>query len=824
MSRPVVVFTLCYILGILLTSFFQISTGLLFSILFIIICISILIHSYAKKINSVLLILSFIVLGLFRTAQVGEISTHQLLGMEQYSNEHEFVFTGRIVGNPFLSSQQISYIVDHIAIQTSNGFEPVSGKLLVNLKNNVSNQYFLYNDPIFAMGQIQIPPLPRNPGGFNYREYLVRHGIYGIVYLKTNRIFLDTNMPESNFAHILNLIPHCGSEIRYEIVTINNKLIPTPFAALANGIFLGLQSDIPDEIKDIYRKAGIYHLLVVSGGHVWMMGLLAFVLFRSFCFKRRSSAIFTIPIILFYGFIAGFSPPVTRAVIMAVIILLGLILRRDTQVINSLSLAACIILLLNPYELFDSSFQFSYLAVLGIATLSPILESIYPLRRPQILMRIIYCTLSAFITLIPLMAKYFNLIPVYSMLTNIVNAPLISISLPASFLTGISYPLSPNLAQFIANTNWLILRVLTKTTEYIVNSSGAYIIVPSWPLWRILVYYFFLLCFIYAFNPLQDPPDYRFRKHWLYAVMVYCILWIFIPVSWNHHSELKVTFLDVDQGDCIVLEFPNGKSALVDGGGREPLDHGKRDILPYLFSHGITHVDMIVFTHPDSDHAGGLISVLERVPVNLVLVNGWPEAKEKQYLHALSLVQSKNIPCQIVHRGQEIPDFEPCRIEVLNPPESFLTGTPADDNNNGIVLRVSYGDYQFLLTADIQSEAELDMLNANVPLNSTILKVGHHGSKASSTEAFLEKVHPLFAVIQVGKHNHFGHPSPQTLNRLNQFHIQIYRNDQDGAIIAKTDGKVLQTTSMEKEYANARSDITAEPDYESIISPDEAIQ
>ena len=275
-------------------------------------------------------------------------------------------------------------------------------------------------------------------------------------------------------------------------------------------------------------------------------------------------------------------------------------------------------------------------------------------------------------------------------------------------------------------------------------------------------------------------------------LLLVCIL-IWVGV-WQTSRILKVIFFDVGQGDAILVLFPHGGNMLIDGGER---GKGERVILPYLKKKGIRKIDTVVLTHAHSDHVGGLTAILETLPVGLVVESGFPHTTDI-YMEFLELIHKKNIPYKMVRSGQELTGFSDVRIEFLNPPHPYLRGGGSDINNNSVVIRLSYGEVQFLFCADIEKTAEKEMLGYGNKLRSQVIKVPHHGSKTSSSLEFIKEVSPETAIISVGRRNRFGHPHSVIVEKYEKLGIKIYRTDMHGAITISTDGKGYKIKTLLK--------------------------
>lgn len=260
---------------------------------------------------------------------------------------------------------------------------------------------------------------------------------------------------------------------------------------------------------------------------------------------------------------------------------------------------------------------------------------------------------------------------------------------------------------------------------------------------------------------------------------------------------LRVTFLDVGQGDATVIECPSGRVLLVDGGGvpgtqeTAGRDPGVRAVVPFLRHRGISTIDLLVATHPDDDHVQGLIAVVRQLRVRAALDTGFPEA-QGACRRLRAAIQARRIPAIPARRGQRFDLGGGLWLDVLHPETRFLAGTGSDANNNAIVLRLRVGRIRILLPADAEAEAEERLVRSGIDLQADLLKVGHHGSRGSSTAAFLERVRPRVAVVSCGRRNRFGHPHHETLERLAARDVHLFRTDRDGAVVAETDGRRLR--------------------------------
>jgi competence protein ComEC len=266
-------------------------------------------------------------------------------------------------------------------------------------------------------------------------------------------------------------------------------------------------------------------------------------------------------------------------------------------------------------------------------------------------------------------------------------------------------------------------------------------------------------------------------------------------------GDLLITVLDVGQGDCSLVVTPGGRTVLIDGGGRHghpdaAVEVGRRTVEPTLRQLGINRIDIMVSTHPDEDHLGGLVFVLEHMRVGEIVEGGdYGEGESVVYDRFVKAARERGVPRRVVCDGYRIDFGDGVIAAVLNPPEIPLSGTEADDNNNSVVLRFSFGIREFLFTGDAEWMAEEVMLRHYPRIRSGFLKVGHHGGPGASSWAWLKAVHPEVAVISCGRNNPYGHPSQAVLRRLWTVGADVYRTDRHGAVTVRSNGQNMRVTT-----------------------------
>ncbi|GAB6274951.1 MAG: DNA internalization-related competence protein ComEC/Rec2 [Peptococcaceae bacterium] len=716
---------------------------------------------------------------------------------------------------------RIYYYLDVRQISLGPQKKKIEGKVLVRVP--VPAPVYGYGDLLAVHGVLIQPEEPGNPGQFNYRAYLGRQKINVVLMVKDPKNIKRLGKERGNpFIYAV-------LTLKEKLVEINQKTLSPEKAALVNGIVFGTQGQIERETWDLFSQTGIVHILSVSGLHVGLVvaGILALLRIL------RLAPVYTAPVttfgLLFYALLCGMGPAVTRATFMALLLLWAYHLNRAYDWPTTLAVAAFLSLLWRPLSLYDLGFQLSFAATWGILYLGPLLKQF--LNRfstwPKGIRDTIWVTLAAQLGTLPLVAWYYNLLQPVSMLANIMAAPLTGLILALGAVASLLGLISLPLAGLINAGTSFVIELFISLTSFIRLIPGGIIYVATPPLYLILAWYPFLFG---AVNLLSSKRKNKIKEKIRDELkvknkrIIYLVSFIFILIilggtlisAKNKDKELTVHFIDVGQGDSILIQTPQGKNMLLDTGGwREEFIRedgaGNKVVVPYLRRLGIRKIDVLVLTHPDEDHAGGAKAVLENFPVKLMVVSpvGLEPDKEAtklvrpEYLSLLNWAIQKKIVLKVAKAGAFLPLDPALTIKILNPPISPLKGTRSDSNNASVMISLSYGKQRFLFTGDCDVEGQKWLLAHKRPyLRAQVLKVPHHGSRYFEAD-FLKAVNPKIAVISVGARNNFGHPDQVTLDLLARRKIFIYRTDLDGAIILTTDGANiwLKTGRLKKEAA-----------------------
>jgi competence protein ComEC len=684
----------------------------------------------------------------------------------------------------------------------------VSGTALVRVPRYPT---YHYGDVLNISGELETAS---EFEGFNYTAYLARQGIYSVIYYPAVEI-LDRGQGVKPLQWIYSLRERLADSLA--------RALPEPQGSLAQGVLLGLRGNIPDSLNSAFSRTGTAHILAISGLNISIVIAMFLSLGVLFFGRQRSLYIWlALAFTWLYTLLAGMNPPVIRAAIMGSLFLIAIYLGRQGSAIIALAFAAAVMVGIQPQLLWSVSFQLSFLAMAGLILFYPYFqtwgrkgvallfknsEKIVP--TASIITDGFAASLAAILAVAPLIAYNFGIVSLVGLPATFFSLPALPFIIVTSALVAFVGLLASLAAQVLGWLAWLFLSYLVLLVQGFDALPHASLGVATVSTWHVLGYYA-ILAGVIAFlsrrkqladlssrltsgikRAIQDIPKPRlgFSPKWLVLPLLIVAILVWSAALTMPDDRLHVSFLDVGQGDAILIQTPNGQDILIDGGpDPQEINLELSEQLPFWDR----TIDLVVCTQPHADHVTGLIDVLQRYRVKRVLDPGVPY-DSAIYQEWLRLIEDREIEYSIARSGQEIDLGNGIKIEVLNPPESLWEGTGDDVDNNGVVLRLSWDNVSFLFTADIRPEAEFELIGQRVNLKSTVIKVAHHGSYTSTSQHFLAAVDPEVAVICVGEDNPFGHPSPEVLEiligRLGE--DNVYRTDKDGTVEFITDGQTL---------------------------------
>lgn len=678
-----------------------------------------------------------------------------------------------------------------------------------------------YGQNIEVDAKVRPPRNFGNPGAFNYRRFLARQDIYWTA---------------SAAAGDVRVLPgHCGNTFQKAVMDLRasalariERLYPGDAyqAGMMQAILIGQSFQLQKVWTEAYRSTGTFHALVISGAHVAVLAAV-FLLMLRLCFVPETVALFvTVLAAWFYALVTGWQAPCVRSAAGLTLFMIAGYFYRERRLMNLLAAVALGFLLLDPEQLFDASFQLTFLAVgfVGAFALPAIAATSGPLaaglrdladagrdfhmpRRAaqfRIEMRLLAETLRAPLWVVAWPARalllvyeivltsavvqfglalpmvvYFHRLGFSGLSANAVVVPLLGAVVPIGFLAVFTG------WQWIARIAGVLLWLSQKVVWFHANLEPNWRI-PTPPVWLGIALAVVLIAAAV------------WRSRWpavAVAALLALLLWHpFAPDV--HGGEMELTAIDVGQGESLLVVFPDGKRMLVDGGGiptfgrtaRSQLDIGEDVVAPYLWDRGFRTVDVVALSHAHGDHSGGLAALISAFHPREVWTGVTPEGPEWRAVHDKAVaVGAKIVPLHAPARFA----FGGAAIEVLAPMPDYV---PADEpkNNDSLVLRVTFRERSFFLGGDIERSIEQEMAYTNELRPTDVLKVPHHGSRTSSTEEFLSAVQPAFAVISAGFENSYGLPHSAVVERLRQHHAAVFRTDLDGMITIRTDGRRLR--------------------------------
>ena len=610
-------------------------------------------------------------------------------------------------------------------------------KLVIEYYYQEKLNYHL-GDTIKVTGVLIVPNNNTIPNQFNYRKYLYNHGIHYIV--KANEI--------TKVANNTNVIYYLKDLIQTRINKISNGNEYLQIFLLGNTTYL------KEEVIASYRANGLSHIFSISGMHISFLAMMILYTLKKFSYSNYYNYLIVIIILTVYSLLVSFTPSVARSLIMYILFTINKLFNLKIKSIDIMCLVLLVMLIINPFYLYDISFEYSYIVSFVI-----ILYSNKTKKINNKVLKSLYVSLIIFLTTIPICTYYFYQINYLTIILNLFYIPLVSfIILPLSFLTFIIPKLSHLLILFINIMEHISLTIAHCQIGIITLSKPSILL--------IIIYYFFAYLFLIK-NKYQ-----------------YLILLIIIHKNINYFDfQTTFTFIDVNQGDSILIKYPhNQNNILIDTGGNPNSNYSlvKNKIIPYLKSIGISKLDYLILTHGDYDHMGEAINLVENFKVEKVIFNCGEINDLEQDL--IKVLNKKNIP------------YYTC-ITTINDFYFLQTKIYNNENDNSNVVFTETNGYKFLLMGDAGVDKEQDILEKYNISNIDVLKVGHHGSRTSSSKNFINKIKPKYSVISVGKNNRYGHPNKEVLNTLGN--SKVYRTDKDGSITFKIKNNNFQIATCE---------------------------
>lgn len=702
------------------------------------------------------------------------------------------------------------YKIENTAFGTNiylKGVEVENGEKSVSVKRIFVNTEKIPNvkigNIIKVRGKLRQFEEAANKGNFDSRKYYLSLGFYGKIEAGTIEII---NSDYSGIRQELH-------ELRMEIIERLEKLCSDNngiFSIINNkngiigAIILGDKTDLDSDIKELYSVSGIAHILAISGLHISFIGMAIYRLLRR-RFRFLFSAAVSIPVVLSFGIMSGFGISTIRAIIMFILKIIGEVLGRKYDAITAISLAGLVLLAQNPFVVCNSGFQMSFGAIIAIVLILPIVEEI--LNRDNKIIKVLSANFTISLVMNPILAWNYYELPTFSFLLNIVVVPLMSVVIVSSIVGIFCSCIMFGFGKVVIFPGCGILELYTFLCNIINKSSVASIVVGQPKVTIIIVYYAILLVVLFGLKNIRTKytraekerniikketglvlenkakkerrikgQNVKLRLACIVGFLLLNCLIYYIP-----NPGFYITFINVGQGDGILIHGDNGTKVMVDGGSTSEKQVAKNCIVPYLKAEGIGTIDYSIITHTDKDHISGIMEIIENNNSNRIRIKNlvMPDInmKDDTYNELIEKAKLKKINVLYIKKGDTL-SLGKTKIKCMYPE---TTTTASDKNDYCTVLSVKNKTSKILLTGDISKEIE-EKIKDDIEENYTVLKVAHHGSNYSSSEKFLKKVNPKYSIISVGKNNSYGHPGNETMERLRKQGGVIYRTDEKGGI------------------------------------------
>ncbi len=652
-------------------------------------------------------------------------------------------------------------------------------------------------DRLRLRGEVRPAPGKRNPGGFDYAAYLSRRGTCCTMYVGDPS---NVTRLQSARGSLTTLVVTARSYVQKQIT----RFVPSSDSqAVLLALLLGDRSRITDAQRERFARTGLMHLLAVSGLHVFLVGMVLYVLLRPLLMRCRlrwhtvevGRAVLTILVLGFYMLLTGARPSVVRAVVMSGLFIGGIVFQRSTHPLNTLGVAALVLLVFRPTALFDVGFQLSMAAVAGIVTLHPrLVEKVPEKYRSSVpgdwLISMLSVSAAAMLGTAPVLLYHFGWVSVGGLVLNVVGIPSTGLALSAAVAMEGMGGLWPTAGAAFGSTADLFVQGILYTSR-----QGAEWL--SWAGIRMGEPDPWLIGTVVAgVLAIAQWPRPRFRWRCILFAMVLLVGSIWTgTIGRDAQPTLDLIFFDVGQGDVLLVTGPDDTHVLIDTGPRsyEGSSEAEYSVLPYLERRGIDRLDAVVVTHPDGDHLGGLPSILEAVSVEKVIHSG-QQVETELYEETRRLLERQRVLQRNVERGDVLFFGKHLRVQVLGPPRTPALHGIESENSRSVVLHLAYGKTDVLLPGDIEEEAEHDLVDAyGRQLTSRVVKIPHHGSKTSSTETFVravvDTVRGTRAVVSAGESNRFSLPDEEVVRRWESTGASMHSTKREGAVWLRSNGE-----------------------------------
>lgn len=624
---------------------------------------------------------------------------------------------------------------------------------------------YMKGDIISFQAELNVFEPPDNPGEFNSQKYYA-----------SQNLFYQASPKQ------INIVSQCKNpwirgifQLRKKLYQSYQTIASAKDAGVCISMVLGDKSLLQEEMKNLFQENGIAHILAISGLHISIIGLTLYQFIRKRGVNFSISAAVSVWVMISYGIMTGNSISTIRAVVMFGVTVYAQVLGRTYDSISAVCLSAGLIILRYPYCIYNSGFYLSFGAVLGIVMICPVIIRTFEIK--NVLLKGFAVSFSVTLATLPVLSYFYYEIPTYSVLLNIVVVPCMTMLIASAVLAGFAGIFCVPLGVFLMGAASYIIRFYEIICEFAGKLPGATKILGAPKIWQILVYEIVLFGVIFLTNHLKKRGSYVFS---IGIILAICILLV------RFHSGMEVVMLSVGQGDCMYVSC--GKyNLLIDGGSSSEKSVGKYTIIPFLKYKGVSSLDYVVLTHPDSDHYSGLMELLEDGTIKAAcFVMPDIAAPDEAYMEVYRKAAAFAGRVDTISAGEMLIN-DTIQLKCLHPSKDYAYQSV---NDYSLVFRISYGQFDMITTGDLENTGESSILKHFALQQAEVLKCAHHGSGGSTSEPWLAAVRPEYVLISCGRNNRYGHPHPDTLQRIEDVGSRVLATPECGAIIIEVDKKV----------------------------------
>ena len=799
---PAIIFSILFITGILIGSHYLIHCSVTSAVM-ILTAFVVLIIFRKENFRTIAVLLTgllIVLFGIYKSNLDFFYTDENSISIFPDTDRSSIItLTGVISEIPDIDTNRIRFVLESRKLITGSDTFIVSGDVMTEVRKNIFSKRNIFQpvlkagDLISLKGKLSEAAGRRNPGEFDYRVYLRINNIYKTFSANGYENVKVISENELDAVYQYAVIP-----LKIFVLKTIDRNHTGDEAAFLKGLITGERSDISQEMKESFVNAGVMHLIAVSGLNVAYIIISLTLILSLLRIPVIPRVIITIVFLIFYCLFTGNSASIVRASIMGILVLTAMVIERRINFYNLIGIAAMTILIYDTKQLFDAGFILSFSATISMVVFMRKFESLFLNKFKELNIKgkkitiitaaLFFTSLSAQIGTIPITANYFEKISLISLLANIAAVPLSNLSLAIGFLQVSVAGISGQISSVIAEVNDVLLYIQLSFIKWCASLDFAFIRTANFKQTDIACYYFIVIIL------LSTKEIKKILFSIILCLLIFCGRCIY---ELDLTEKLRITFLDVGQGDCSVIQTPGNGIILVDCGRTSFISNsGERAIAPYLRRIGSDKIDLLIITHLHLDHIGGINYLLENFKIGRIIESG--QKFPTSFTNTMdSLIGAKNIPRQTVRAGDFIDEIKDLRLYFLFPDSKFVStgGITAGNNlNNGsVAFMLKFRETEVFFTGDIEKEAERFLCDTYSDfLKSDVLKVAHHGSITSTTIPFIIRNKPDYAVISCGMFNKFKHPSDIVLYRLEKSGAKIFRTDLEGAAILESDGDAIE--------------------------------